>query len=110
METGSFRGFDVELHDPGIAVITFNTPERMNGFTHEIKRDLVETLQQAQMANDVRVVVFTGSGRAFSGGGHQTSLIDSRELPRTVGWQRPEVGSTTFARWKVYHQNRALGD
>lgn len=68
METGNFRGFEVALHDPGIALITFNQPERLNGTTQEMKRDLVETLLQAQMDDAVRVLVFTGSGRAFSAG------------------------------------------
>jgi 2-(1,2-epoxy-1,2-dihydrophenyl)acetyl-CoA isomerase len=68
MQTGNFRGFEVAIHDPGIAVMTFNQPERLNGMTHHLKRDLVETLLQAQMDDAVRVVVFTGSGRAFSAG------------------------------------------
>jgi 2-(1,2-epoxy-1,2-dihydrophenyl)acetyl-CoA isomerase len=65
---GKFRGFELAMHDPGIAVITFNQPERLNGMTQGMKRDLVETLLQAQMDDGVRVVVFTGSGRAFSAG------------------------------------------
>lgn len=68
MQTGTFRGFEVAIHDPGIALITFNQPERLNGMTIPMKRDLVETLTQAQMDDDVRVVVFTGTGRAFSAG------------------------------------------
>jgi len=68
MQTGKFRGFEVAIHDPGIAVLTFNQPERLNGMTHHMKRDLVETLLQAQMDDAIRVVVFTGSGRAFSAG------------------------------------------
>jgi 2-(1,2-epoxy-1,2-dihydrophenyl)acetyl-CoA isomerase len=68
MQTGNFRGFEITLHHPGIALITFNQPERLNGMTHHMKRDLVETLVQAQMDDAVRVVVFTGSGRAFSAG------------------------------------------
>jgi 2-(1,2-epoxy-1,2-dihydrophenyl)acetyl-CoA isomerase len=68
MQTGSFHGFDVRLDAPGIAWITFNTPERLNGMTSAIKRDLVETLVQAQMDNAVRVIVFTGTGRAFCAG------------------------------------------
>ncbi len=68
MQTGTFRGFDVRLETPGIAWITFNTPERLNGMTSAVKRDLVETLVQAQMDNGVRVIVFTGSGRAFCAG------------------------------------------
>ena len=68
MQTGSFRGFDVRLEAPGIAWITFNTPERLNGMTSAIKRDLIETLVQAQMDNGVRIIVFTGTGRAFCAG------------------------------------------
>src|SRR5215831_2969065 len=66
MQTGKFRGFEVTTHDPGIALLTFNQPERLNGMNHHIKLDLVETLLQAQMDDAIRVVVFTGSGRAFS--------------------------------------------
>ncbi len=68
MDTGKFRGFELTLEDPGIALVTFNQPERLNGMTQPMKRDLVETLLQAQMDDAVRVIVFTGSGRAFSAG------------------------------------------
>jgi 2-(1,2-epoxy-1,2-dihydrophenyl)acetyl-CoA isomerase len=68
MRVGNFRGFEVALHEPGIAWIRFNEPDRLNGMTQAMKRDLVETILQAQLDNAVRVVVFTGSGRAFSAG------------------------------------------
>ena len=68
MRTGRFTGFEVELRDYGVAWIRFNTPERLNGFTQAIKRDLIETILQAQMDNAVRVLVFTGEGRAFCAG------------------------------------------
>lgn len=68
MRTGTFRGFTTELRDPGILLITFNQPERLNGMTAPMKRDLIETLTQAQMHDEVRVLVITGSGRAFSAG------------------------------------------
>src|SRR5262245_49439995 len=68
MRQGKFTGFELVAHDPGIALIQFNEPERLNGMTQAMKRDLVETLLQAQMDDSVRVVVFTGSGRAFSAG------------------------------------------
>jgi 2-(1,2-epoxy-1,2-dihydrophenyl)acetyl-CoA isomerase len=84
VETGAFRGFDVALHDPGIALITFNQPERLNGMTYPFKRDLIETLTQAQMDDAVRVVVFTGSGRAFSAGdditGREVQFSGARAL------------------------------
>jgi 2-(1,2-epoxy-1,2-dihydrophenyl)acetyl-CoA isomerase len=68
MDTGTFTGFTVALRDPGIAWLQFNSPERLNGLTGAIKRDLVEAVTQAQMDDAVRVLVFTGSGRAFCAG------------------------------------------
>ena len=68
MKTGTFTGFDVSLRDPGIAWFEFNSPERLNGMTTGIKRDLIEAITQAQMDNQVRVLVFTGTGRAFCAG------------------------------------------
>ena len=68
MDTGTFTGFDLELRESGIAWFQFNSPERLNGMTTAIKRDLIEAVTQAQMDNAVRVLVFTGSGRAFCAG------------------------------------------
>ncbi len=68
MKTGTFTGFDLELREPGIAWFQFNSPERLNGMTTAIKRDLIESVTQAQMDNNVRVLVFTGTGRAFCAG------------------------------------------
>ncbi len=68
MKTGAFTGFDLTVRDKGIAWFQFNTPERLNGMTTAIKRDLIEAVTQAQMDNDVRVLVFTGTGRSFCAG------------------------------------------
>ena len=68
IHTGEFRGFEVDMEEPGILVITFNRPDRLNGMNAPMKRDLLETLTQAAMEDSVRVVLFTGSGRAFSAG------------------------------------------
>ncbi|MCB1693345.1 MAG: enoyl-CoA hydratase/isomerase family protein [Pseudomonadales bacterium] len=68
MQTGQFTGFEVSLTEPGIAWIEFNEPEKLNGMSSAKKRDLIETLTQAQMDNRVRVVVFIGQGRGFCAG------------------------------------------
>ncbi|MFT7653044.1 MAG: 2-(1,2-epoxy-1,2-dihydrophenyl)acetyl-CoA isomerase, partial [Candidatus Azotimanducaceae bacterium] len=68
MKTGTFTGFELEIREPGIAWFQFNSPERLNGMTTGIKRDLIEAITQAQMDNNVRVLVFTGTGRAFCAG------------------------------------------
>ena len=93
MEFGNFRGFEVSLRDPGIAWVRFNQPERLNGMTHHLKRDLREALLQAQFDDAVRVVVITGSGRAFSAGDDITGRADQlrrrRPAARRPHRQRP---------------------
>ena len=87
---GSFRGFEVALHDPGIAVVTMNEPDRLNGQTGPMKRDLTEFFVGAQMDDAVRVVVITGSGRAFSAGDDMTGRPRDYEgkerLARSLRW------------------------
>lgn len=68
METGTFKGYKTSLSDPGILWIRFNRPERKNGMTSVMKRELIETLTQAQMDDEVRVLVFIGSGDSFCAG------------------------------------------
>ncbi len=68
MRTGTFKGYETWLSDPGILWIRLNRPEQKNGMTSVMKRDLIETLTEAQMDNAVRVIVFTGSGDSFSAG------------------------------------------
>lgn len=68
MEPGRYRGFDFSLEPPGIAIVQFNQPERLNGMTQLVKRDLSEAILQFEMDPKVRVILFTGTGRAFSAG------------------------------------------
>ena len=68
MDSGQFTGFELSVKSPGIAWFQFNTPERLNGMTTAIKRDLIEGVTQAQMDDRIRVLVFTGTGRAFCAG------------------------------------------
>jgi len=96
---GRFRGFELTMHHPGIALITFNQPDRLNGMTQGMKRDLIETLLQAQMDDGVRIVIFTGSGRAFSAGddisGHRPPPGDGAEalVPPIPGGHRTPIGT-----------------
>jgi 2-(1,2-epoxy-1,2-dihydrophenyl)acetyl-CoA isomerase len=54
--------------DGGIATITLNRPEKLNAFAGHMRRDLAESLEHASSDPEVRVVVITGAGRAFSTG------------------------------------------
>jgi 2-(1,2-epoxy-1,2-dihydrophenyl)acetyl-CoA isomerase len=84
VDTGDFSGFEVSVRNPGIAWFQFNTPERLNGMTTAIKRDLIEAVTQAQMDNNVRVVVFTGTGRAFCAGDDLKAYRDAELTGRPL--------------------------
>ena len=107
MRTGEFTGFSVTLRNPGIAWIQFNTPERLNGLTHRIKRDLVETINQAQMDNAVRVMVFTGSGRAFCAGddisGQKKPISGEPLMPPIPAGHDNEIGTYEGLRLSLIH-------
>ena len=59
-----------------IATITLNRPERMNTISGPMLRQLTERLLEADADKDVRVVVLTGTGRAFCAG------LDLTEITR----------------------------
>ncbi|HKA11209.1 MAG TPA: enoyl-CoA hydratase-related protein [Candidatus Dormibacteraeota bacterium] len=81
----------------GIALITFNQPDRLNSMTQSLKRDLVETMQQAQLDDAVRVVVVTGSGRAFCAGddvsGGYQAHGEPAQVPALAGDHRTPIGT-----------------
>ncbi|MEZ5377361.1 MAG: enoyl-CoA hydratase/isomerase family protein [Acidimicrobiales bacterium] len=74
-----FTGFEMALEDPGIVVISFDNPERLNASTSAMKRDLLEVLTQAQMDDAVRVMVFTGKGPAFWAGDDLSGTTPDRD-------------------------------
>jgi enoyl-CoA hydratase len=57
-----------------IAVITLNRPKKLNSLSPEVVAALDEALDSIEHADDVRVVVITGRGRAFSAGGDLESF------------------------------------
>ena len=58
----------------GIGWIRFNRPEKMNAIGALTRKQLAESIKQAERDDAVRVVVLTGSGRAFSSGARITIL------------------------------------
>jgi len=52
----------------GVATLTLNRPERLNGITNRMLREVYETLREVAADTNVRVLVLTGAGRAFCPG------------------------------------------
>ena len=57
----------VEKKD-GVAVITLNRPEKLNAVNLEMRLEILDTLEDLAVDDDIRVAVFTGAGRAFCAG------------------------------------------
>lgn len=55
--------------DEGVATIRLNRPDKLNAFTDAMLEDWVAKLEQCRLDPDVRVIVVTGVGRAFTTGG-----------------------------------------
>ena len=67
--------FETLLYDvaDGIATITLNRPEKMNAFTAQMRDDLVAAFDATDADDAVRVVIVTGSGKAFCAGADLSS-------------------------------------
>lgn len=59
----------------GVATITLNRPEKLNAFSAGMFEAIRNGLDAAEQDPDVRVVVFTGQGRAFSSGQDLTERL-----------------------------------
>src|SRR2546425_6142516 len=70
---------EVEQHvvvesEDGIGWIRLNRPEKMNAIGALTRQQLGEAIKQAERDDAVRVVVLTGSGRAFCSGADVTEM------------------------------------
>ncbi|MDJ0975880.1 MAG: enoyl-CoA hydratase family protein [Planctomycetota bacterium] len=61
--------------DDGIATITLDRPDQLNALTFEIYRKLTDTFYKLRFDDDVKVVVITGAGKGFCGGGDVDDII-----------------------------------
>jgi 2-(1,2-epoxy-1,2-dihydrophenyl)acetyl-CoA isomerase len=83
---------EVDLHvkldvDAGVAWIRLNRPEKMNAIGTVTRKQLGEAIKQAERDEAARVVVLTGTGRAFCSGADVTEMVGGGEMrsPADVG-------------------------
>src|ERR1700737_149327 len=76
----------VLIHE-GIGLIQLNRPEKMNAIGALTRKQLGEAIKQVERDDAVRVVVLTGSGRAFCSGADVTEMEQGGSLgtPEDVG-------------------------
>ena len=61
----------------GIATITLNRPDKMNAFTGRMMHEIIAALDVTDTDDEVKVVIFTGAGRAFCAGADLSSGGDT---------------------------------
>jgi 2-(1,2-epoxy-1,2-dihydrophenyl)acetyl-CoA isomerase len=66
----------------GVATITLNRPEKLNAFSAGMFAAIRSGLDEAEQDESVRVVIFTGKGRAFSSGQDLTEALPTDENGR----------------------------
>lgn len=80
----------LEKHD-GYAIVTLDRPDEMNALSRELRADLVEAFTECTRDEAIRVVILTGSGRAFCAG------FDLKELA-TSEMDASQEADNTIAR------------
>jgi 2-(1,2-epoxy-1,2-dihydrophenyl)acetyl-CoA isomerase len=67
----------------GLAWVTMNRPDALNAWTPQLGGELTQALDQAAADPDIRAIVLTGAGRAFSSGADLKSggLADGNGKP-----------------------------
>src|SRR5207253_5458378 len=70
----TYKAIKFEIRDDGIATMTLDRPDALNCFNQEMFREWREVVEKAAYDRNIRVLVITGSGRAFSSG------VDLNEL------------------------------
>lgn len=80
-----FQTIITTIHD-GVAEIRFNRPHRLNAVVELLYEEVLEALAAAEAANEVRVIVLTGEGRAFCVGADMKEHGRGERTP----WERRE--------------------
>ena len=67
-----FQDINLSVAD-GIATITLHRPDKMNAFTGRMMHEIMSALDSTDADDNVKVVIFTGAGRAYCAGADLSS-------------------------------------
>lgn len=96
----SKREFTLDIED-SIATVTLNWPDRVNAMGLDFSADFGRVLDRVEAQPGVRVMILTGSGKAFCGGGDLNEIMspDATDMEREFELIR---GYNRIAR-RIYH-------
>ncbi len=64
----NFQTLELQVKN-GIGVVTLNRPDKLNAINHQMREELWEAVQKAEVDPEISVLIFSANGRAFSAGG-----------------------------------------
>ncbi len=76
----------------GYAVVTLNRPDEMNALSRELRAQFVQVFEECTANDNIRVIILTGSGRAFCAGfdlkelGSEQSENAAEEVNNALAW------------------------
>ncbi len=86
----------LEEEGAGVVRILLNDPSSRNAMSAEMAAEFESAVTQVSARNDVRVVVLTGTGEAFSGGGHLNMLLEKTKLSKEKNRELMELFYSQF--------------
>ena len=83
--------------EKGVALITLNRPAAYNALSNALSAGIVDCITQADNDDEVKAIVITGNGKAFSAG------VDLKELA-----ENPDVLADDTALIKIFKERKNL--
>jgi enoyl-CoA hydratase/carnithine racemase len=65
----------------GVATLTFNDEKNLNAMSEQMATEFLAAVHTLRTTENLRAVILTGKGKAFSAGGHLEMLDKKRTLP-----------------------------
>ena len=84
----TYKTILVEKHDP-VGIITLNRPEKLNAMNLEMKSEMSDALSEMEADDDIRAVILTGAGRAFSSGHDNDDPLEN--MPEFASLKQEEL-------------------
>jgi enoyl-CoA hydratase len=97
----------LESREDGVATLTFNDPERRNAMTQAMGEAFRAKVEAMLEDSDLRALVITGGGSAFSAGG-DLDMIAERAAEAHAGDARQSVGAFMRSFYELFLSVRRL--
>jgi enoyl-CoA hydratase/carnithine racemase len=104
MATKTYETVLIDIDD-GVATLTYNRPDALNAFNTKMDMEFHEAMWELERAPEVRVIVVTGAGKAFSSGLDLTDGGDALAGAQATHEEKMGLNNETIAErsafWKM---------